>query len=101
MKYISNDMQTVLESKTLRIDSKRITESLHLTTVLLQIYCTDHCHYTLCILSQESDSQADFRMIDDITRDRTEAESIFSVIAAEGVTPCTLGDVLQDMIGII
>lgn len=100
MKYIANETQAVLESKTLRIESRKITENLHLTTVLLQISNTEYCHYAIGVFSQESGNPSDFRIVDDITRDRTEAYKLFALIVNGGVTPCTLVDVLQDIIGV-
>ena len=97
----TKDMQTFLQSKVLRIDSRSIPHLLHLTTVLIQNCCPDHEQYSIGVLSQEYDGSTDFRIIHDITRDHTEAEKLFTIITDGTVTPCTLADVLQDVIGII
>jgi len=42
--------------------------------------------------------QTDARLIRDISRNRKEAENLFRLISAGAVTPCTLADVLEDLL---
>ncbi len=95
----TTETQTILESETVQISSEFVTDALHLTTVLMKIHCPDHCHYTIGVLANEANHSADFHMIHDITRNADEAECIFSAIVTGHVTPCTLGDVISDLIG--
>lgn len=101
MMFPTTDIHAVLESKTVHTVSKKVTDTLHLTTVLMQIHCTDYSFYSIGVLALDETSQADFRMVHDITREYDEAERIFKAITDGNVTPCTLEDVLCDMIGIL
>ena len=94
------DAQTILETETVQITTKFATEALQLTTILLKIHCTDHTHYTIGILANETNCLPEFHMIHDISRNNKDAMALFNAIADGYVTPCTLGDVLEDMIGI-
>ena len=95
------NMQTVLQSKTLRIESRQIPSALTLTTLLMQIDYPEYSYYSIGVLCEEADGTTEFRMIHDITRSITEAERIFTAVVEGTVTPCTLEDVLQDMIGLL
>ena len=98
MMYIT-ETQTILESETVQISSEFATDSLHLTTVLMKIHCNDHSHYAIGVLACDGDQPADFHMVHDVTRDPEEAEYLFCAIAKGQVTPCTLIDVLSDLLG--
>ena len=96
--YIT-ETQTILESETVQISSEFPTDSLHLTTVLMKIHCNDHSHYAIGVLASSEDQATDFRMVHDVTRDPEVAEFLFGAIVKGQVTPCTLIDVLSDMLG--
>ena len=96
--YIT-ETQTILESETVQISSEFPTDSLHLTTVLMKIHCNDHSHYAIGVLASSEDQATDFRMVHDVTRDPEEAEFLFGAIVKGQVTPCTLSDVLSDLVG--
>ena len=96
--YIT-ETQTILESETVQISSEFPTDSLHLTTVLMKIHCNDHSHYAIGVLASSEDQATDFRMVHDVTRDPEEAEFLFGAIVKGQVTPCTLIDVLSDLLG--
>ena len=96
--YIT-ETQTILESETVQISSEFPTDSLHLTTVLMKIHCNDHSHYAIGVLASSEDQATDFRLVHDVTRDPDVAEFLFSAIVKGQVTPCTLIDVLSDMLG--
>ena len=96
--YIT-ETQTILESETVQISSEFATDSLHLTTVLMKIHCNDHSHYAIGVLASSEDQATDFRMVHDVTRDPEVAEFLFSAIVKGQVTPCTLIDVLSDLLG--
>lgn len=98
MMYIT-ETQTILESETVQISSEFATDSLHLTTVLMKIHCNDHSHYAIGVLASSGDQPTDFHMVHDVTRDPDEAEYLFDAIAKGQVTPCTLIDVLSDLLG--
>ena len=95
--YIT-ETQTILESETVQISSEFPTDSLHLTTVLMKIHCNDHSHYAIGVLACSGDQPTDFRM-HDVTRDPEVAEFLFGAIVKGQVTPCTLIDVLSDLVG--
>ena len=46
----------------------------------------------------ESEEGAEAKTIHDVSRDRTEAERLFRAVADGLVTPCTLRDVLEDLL---
>ena len=96
--YIT-ETQTILESETVQISSEFPTDSLHLTTVLMKIHCNDHSHYAIGVLASSEDQATDFRLVHDVTRDPDVAEFLFSAIVKGQVTPCTLIDVLSDLLG--
>lgn len=96
--YIT-ETQTILESETVQISSEFPTDSLHLTTVLMKIHCNDHSHYAIGVLASSEDQATDFRMVHDVTRDPEVAEFLFGAIVKGQVTPCTLIDVLSDLLG--
>ena len=96
--YIT-ETQTILESETVQISSEFPTDSLHLTTVLIKIHCNDHSHYAIGVLASSEDQATDFRMVHDVTRDPEVAEFLFGAIVKGQVTPCTLIDVLSDLLG--
>lgn len=98
MMYIT-ETQTILESETVQISSEFPTDSLHLTTVLMKIHCNDHSHYAIGVLASSEDQARDFRMVHDVTRDPEVAEFLFGAIVKGQVTPCTLIDVLSDLLG--
>lgn len=98
MMYIT-ETQTILESETVQIFSEFPTDSLHLTTVLMKIHCNDHSHYAIGVLASSEDQATDFRMVHDVTRDPEVAEFLFGAIVKGQVTPCTLIDVLSDLLG--
>ena len=95
--YIT-ETQTILESETVQISSEFATDSLHLTTVLMKIHCNDHSHYAIGVLASSEDQATDFRIVHDVTRDPEEAEFLFDAIVKGQVTPCTLIDVLSDLL---
>ena len=99
MNFPNLETQTLLETKTIRIDSRLINHELHLTTVLIQVIYTDHSFYTIGIHSLDGDGIAEFRMISDVCRDRAEAETLFRALSDGTVTPCTLEYILSDGIG--
>ena len=96
--YIT-ETQTILESETVQISSEFPTDSLHLTTVLMKIHCNDHSHYAIGVLASSEDQATNFRMVHDVTRDPEVAEFLFGAIVKGQVTPCTLIDVLSDLLG--
>ena len=96
--YIT-ETQTILESETVQIFSEFPTDSLHLTTVLMKIHCNDHSHYAIGVLASSEDQATDFRLVHDVTRDPEVAEFLFGAIVKGQVTPCTLIDVLSDLVG--
>ena len=96
--YIT-ETQTILESETVQISSEFPTDSLHLTTVLMKIHCNDHSHYAIGVLASSEDQPTDFRMVHDVTRNPEVAEFLFGAIVKGQVTPCTLGDILSDLLG--
>lgn len=98
MMYIT-ETQTILESETVQISSEFPTDSLHLTTVLMKIHCNDHSHYAIGVLASCEDQPTDFRMVHDVTRNPEVAEFLFGAIVKGQVTPCTLIDVLSDLLG--
>ena len=98
MMYIT-ETQTILESETVQISSEFPTDSLHLTTVLMKIHCNDHSHYAIGVLASSEDQATDFRMVHDVTRDPEVAEFLFGAIVKGQVTPCTLIDLLSDLLG--
>ena len=98
MMYIT-ETQTILESETVQISSEFPTDSLHLTTVLMKIHCTDHSHYAIGVLASSEDQATDFRMVHDVARDPEVAEFLFGAIVKGQVTPSTLIDVLSDLVG--
>ena len=98
MMYIT-ETQTILESETVQISSESPTDSLHLTTVLMKIHCNDHSHYAIGVLASSEDQATDFRLVHDVTRDPEVAEFLFGAIVKGQVTPCTLIDVLSDLLG--
>ena len=95
-----NANHALLECKTLKIHTNHIDDSLQLITVLMRTECEDSHHYSLCVIASGKGGSTDFRMIHDITGNARKAERIFHTIARGAVTPCTLADVLEDMIGI-
>ncbi|MBQ7938805.1 MAG: hypothetical protein IJ281_00310 [Clostridia bacterium] len=99
MNFPNIETQTLLETKTIQIDTRLINHELHLTTVLIQVIYTDHSFYSIGIHSLNGNGIAEFRMINDVCRDKTEAEALFRILSDGEVTPCTLEYILSDLIG--
>ena len=97
MKYPTHECIQPLESRTIQTHYVTIG-TLRLTTVLVQVIYTDFSYYSIGVHSSDS-TQAEFRIISDVSRDATEAMKLFRTVSAGEVTPCTLEYILGDCIG--
>ena len=78
---------------------KTPAEGLTLMSVLLRTDLDDSSFFSIAvILYTENAENTDSRLIRNITSDPKQASEIFRKIADGTVTPCTVSDVLEDLL---
>lgn len=96
-KYILNS--NVLQTHTICMEHRQISDSLHICYFLLLVEESARQYYSFALaLHNAADSMLDFKLISDITESREDADSLFAKIANGGVTPDTLTDILSDLL---
>lgn len=74
-------------------------EGFTLVSVLLRTDFNDTSFFSIAVtLYTENGENTDARLIKDITTDPKQASEIFRKIADGTVTPCTVSDVLEDLL---
>ena len=74
-----------------------VTHGYRLTYRLIGIPCRRGISYSLSV-KIESEDGADEAAVHDIARSRADADRLFHAVADGLVTPCTLADVLEDLL---
>ena len=74
-------------------------EGLTIVTVLLRTDLDDTSSFSLSVtLHTENTDDMDSRFLKDITRDPKTASEIFQILRDGMVTPCTVSDILEDIL---
>jgi len=78
---------------------KKLSELTSLVTVLMRSENDERTYYSIAAaVAPCTDPAQDICIVHDITGDSAQAEKIFRRIADREVCPCTLEDVLSDML---
>lgn len=81
-----------------RTEIRHLPEGRILISNLLHTAQEDHSCYSIAVSLFRDGESEDMRLIEDFTRDPETAVSLFLQITAGTVTPCTLCDVLEDLL---
>ena len=78
---------------------KKIAEDRRLSAVLMKTETDDRTYYSIAsAITPCTDTALDICIVHDITCDAVRAEEIYNRIADGEVYPCTLEDILSDML---
>ena len=99
MQYAKETQRRPYDTRALQTEVRKIKDGYTLITVLLETNTYQRTFYSIAItLFTEKQPEADARLIEDVTGDRSVAQSLFRLITEGTVTPCTLSDVLEDQL---
>jgi hypothetical protein len=98
-------MMTTDENMTALTDTVSVQTIAHpfppdgiLISNLLQTTTEEGSVFSVAVTLFSDTFETDARLIRDVSRNRKEAENLFLRITAGAVTPCTLADVLEDLL---
>ena len=88
-----------LFSQTRHMEYRETPEGIGLVTVLIQTECDNQTEYSIAVvLLPNPKFPADFRILHSIAQNESVAENIFQKVVRGYVTPCTLDDVVSDLL---
>ncbi len=94
--------ETILTDHSIRptkVVVRHVGEGLTLISILLRTDTGHTSSFSIAVtLFDGNSANNDARMIEDVTADTDEAEKLFRLITEGAVTPCTLSDVLEDLL---
>ena len=97
MTYLDDSYTETVRTVILQMQVRKV-EQWTLTSVLSETTSAKHKYYSITVAVGQNTEAEDICTISDITGDTAEAERIFRIIADGCVMPCTLEDVISDIL---